>query len=122
MRKAYLCGADIITNESYEHRRGGMRIKQTQIFTIDIAAYGIMSNHYHVVLHINKEIANNWSFDEVIDRWHQLYKGNVLSQRFRARIALSDAELDKLYEYVELWHERLMDISWFMHRLNRGCK
>ena len=121
VRKAYLCGVDINTNESYEHRRGWLEnalIKQAQIFSIDIAAYAIMSNHYHVVLHINKEVADNWPFDEVIERWHQLYKGNALSQRFRSGIALSEAEIDKLYEYVELWRERLMDISWFMRRLN----
>ncbi|MFT5591705.1 MAG: hypothetical protein ACI8SR_000060 [Oceanicoccus sp.] len=27
-----------------------------------------MSNHYHIVLHINKEVADNWSFNEVIGR------------------------------------------------------
>lgn len=41
-----------------------------------------MSNHYHVVLHINKTKADAWSDEEVIERWHRLYKGNPLSQRF----------------------------------------
>ena len=69
VRKAYLCGVDINTNESYEHRRNWLEnelIKQAQVFAIDIAAYAIMSNHYHVVLHINKSEADNWSFDEVL--------------------------------------------------------
>lgn len=121
VRKAYLCGIDFTTNESYEHRRAWLEnelLKQAQVFTIDIAAYAIMSNHYHVVLHINKKAADNLSFDEVIERWHQLYKGNALSQRFHTGIALSKAELDRLAEYVEIWRERLMDISWFMRRLN----
>ena len=77
-----------------------------------------MSNHYHLVLHINKKAADNLSLGNVIDRWHQLYKGNALSQRFRAGVILSKAELNKLEEYVEVWRERLMDISWFMRRLN----
>ncbi len=121
VRKAYLCGIDFSTNESYEHRRAWLEnelLKQAEVFTIDIAAYAIMSNHYHVVLHINKKAADKLSFDEVIERWHQLYKGNALSQRFRTGITLSKAELDKLAEYVEIWRERLMDISWFMRRLN----
>lgn len=31
---------------------------QAQVFVIDIDAYTIMSNHYYVVLHINKAKAN----------------------------------------------------------------
>jgi hypothetical protein len=41
---------------------------------IDVAAYAIMSNHYHVVLHINKKAADNLSFECIIEHWHQLYK------------------------------------------------
>ena len=54
----------------------------------------------------------------MIDRWHQLYKGNALSQRFQSGIALSEAEINKLHEYIGLWRERLMDLSWLMRRLN----
>lgn len=121
VRKAYLCGIDFTTNESYEHRRAWLEnelLKQAQIFAIDVAAYAIMSNHYHLVLHINKKEADSLSFEDVIERWHQLYKGNALSQRFRTGVTLSKIELDKLNEYVEIWRERLMDISWFMRRLN----
>ncbi len=49
VRRAYLCGIDHATGESYEHRRDWLaeRIKQlAAIFTIDIAAYSIMHNHY----------------------------------------------------------------------------
>jgi len=121
VRKAYLCGIDFTTNESYEHRRAWLEtelLKQAQFFAIDVAAYAIMSNHYHVVLHINKKEADNLTFEEVIEHWHQLYKGNALSKRFRAGIILSKAELEKLTKYTEIWRERLMDISWFMRRLN----
>jgi len=121
VRKAYLCGIDFTTNESYEHRRAWLEnelLRQAQFFVIDVAAYAIMSNHYHVVLHINKKEADHLAFEEIIERWHQLYKGNALSQRFRAGIKLSQAEREKLTEYVEIWRERLMNISWFMRRLN----
>jgi hypothetical protein len=87
VRKAYLCGFDLITKTSYEHRRAWLEeelLKQAGVFAIDIAAYAIMSNHYHVVLHINKAKADAWDLDEVIERWHTLYKGNALSQRYSA--------------------------------------
>ena len=44
------------------------RYYQAQVFAIDIAAYAVMSNHYHVVLHINKQQADGWSLDHVIER------------------------------------------------------
>lgn len=121
VRKAYLCGIDFVTKHSYEHRRAWLEqeiLKQAKVFAIDVAAYAVMSNHYHVVLHINKKKADSWSLDEVIERWHTLYKGNPLSQRYLKDPNFSDAELLKLTEFVEKWRERLMDISWFMRRLN----
>ncbi|WP_283786379.1 transposase [Bermanella sp. WJH001] len=121
VRRAFLCGTDISTQQNFEHRRGWLEnelLKQAQVFAIDIAAYAIMSNHYHVVLHINKQQADSWSFDDVIERWHALYKGNVLSQRYYVDPNFSQAEKEKLTEYVEVWRERLMNISWFMRRLN----
>ena len=77
VRKAYLCGIDFVTKQNYEHRRAWLEqeiLKQAQVFAIDVAAYAVMSNHYHVVLHINKKKADSWSLDEVIERWHTLYK------------------------------------------------
>ena len=121
VRKAFLCGVDVNTHESYEHRRAWLEnelLNQAQVFAIDIAAYAIMSNHYHVVLHINQNQAKNWDMDEVIHRWHSLYKGNVLSKRYLSDPKFSQAELDKLKEFVEIWRLRLMDIGWFIGRLN----
>jgi hypothetical protein len=121
VRKAYLCGFDLITKASYEHRRGWLEeelLKQADVFAIDIAAYAIMSNHYHVVLHINKAKADAWELNEVIERWHSIYKGNALSQRYATGQFLLEVELNTLKEKAEKWRKRLMKISWFMGRLN----
>jgi len=85
VRRAFLCGADSFTGESYEHRRQWVEDKLlflSSIFSLDICAYAVMSNHYHLVLHIDKEAAESWSMDEVIDRWHQLFSGTFLSQQY----------------------------------------
>jgi hypothetical protein len=47
-----------------------------------IAAYAIMSNHYHVILHINTGRAKTWSDVELVEYWHQLFNGTVLSQKY----------------------------------------
>ncbi len=60
MRRAFLCGDDHQTGKNYEHRRGWLEAKLLElpnIFAIDVAAYAIMSNHYHAVLYINVERA-----------------------------------------------------------------
>lgn len=54
------------------------------VFGLDICAYAIMSNHYHIVLHINLLGARGWTRDEVIERWHQLFKGTLQSQQYMA--------------------------------------
>ncbi|UHQ55338.1 hypothetical protein [Microbulbifer sp. YPW16] len=45
-------------------------------------SYAVMGNHYHVVLHINSAEKAIWDLRRVEERWHRLYKGSLLSQRF----------------------------------------
>jgi hypothetical protein len=47
----------------------------SRVFAIDVCAYAVMSNHYHVVLHVDRDEANSWEDREVIERWHQLFSG-----------------------------------------------
>jgi REP element-mobilizing transposase RayT len=135
VRRAWLCGNDPYTGKSFEHRRQWVldRLRQlTDIFAIDICAYAILSNHYHVVLHVDSEKAKAWSERDVILQWNQLYKGHLLADRYLAGDAMSGAERAALSELIEEWRLRLYDISWFMRCLNEylaheaneedGCK
>ena len=91
-------------------------LKLSHSFTIDIAAYAVMSNHYHIVCRVDK--ANAISDLEVVRRWHQMYKGTLLSKKYLNEERLDQVESDVLKFRIRIWRERLYDISWFMRCLN----
>ena len=121
VRRAFLCGTDKATGNSYEHRRQWIEdkiLELANIFAIDIAAFAVMSNHYHVVLYVNQSSAEHWSAQEIVSRWHRLFKGNLLSQRFIRGEVLDSAERQALDDLIKSWRERLTSISQFMQVLN----
>ena len=123
VRQAFLCGKDKYSGKCYEHRRQWIvdKIKQLgSLFAIDICAYAVMSNHYHLVLHVDNNKISSWSIDEVIDRWCELFGGNLLVQRYKKGESLSAVERNAVSDIVELWRSRLCDISWFMRCLNES--
>jgi REP element-mobilizing transposase RayT len=124
VRRAFLCGVDSVTGHNYEHRRAWLEdrlLELPKVFAIDIAAYAIMSNHYHVILHINTACAKSWTDYEVVERWHQLFNGTVLSQKYlKNEGQLSKVEGLIFQETIDKWRLRLQDISWFMRILNEA--
>lgn len=121
VRQAFLCGEDPLTQRSYEHRRQWVvdrLIELQQVFCIDLCAYAVMSNHYHLVLCINETKVDKLTTDEVINRWCRLYKGPLLIQRYREGLVQGAAEYKVVSEIAEKWRARLADISWFMRSLN----
>lgn len=121
VRRAWLSGIDPYDGKDHSHRRDWVvsRIEQlVDAFSIDVAAYAIMCNHTHLVLHVDTERAAHWSWEEVIKQWHKVYQGNFLSQRFLKKQTLSQAESKLLQQKAETWRKRLISISWFMGALN----
>jgi len=121
VRRAFLCGVDHYSGNSYEHRRSWLEKKLHEVasvFAIRLCAYAVMSNHYHVVLHVRSDIAFEWSTKEVIEHWHQVYAGNVLSARLLNGEQLNKLEEKQLSEDVKKWRARLCSISWFMRVVN----
>ncbi|MDO6706888.1 transposase [Photobacterium sp. 1_MG-2023] len=122
VRSAFLCGVDKETGVSYEHRRGWVEERLfalTQVFCIDICAYAIMSNHYHLVLHVNRQQASALSDLEVIDRWITFHLPPVLIQKYLRGEIHSTAERAAALKIINLWRERLYSISWMMKLLNQ---
>jgi len=123
VRRAFLCGEDNVTGQSYEHRRAWVEDKLlslAQVFAIDICAYAVMSNHTHIVLFVNEQQAQSWTMDEVLHRWHQLFKGTLLTQQYLRGDKLSQPLQKVVEDTSKVYRQRLMDISWFMRILNEN--
>ena len=121
VRRAFLCGEDSLTGNSYEHRKLWVidRLRELAgIFAIEVCAYAVMSNHYHVVLHVDTDTGKRWSDREVLLRWTQLFEGPLLVQRFLAGTPLDEAQQQRVIEFAATYRQRLLDISWFMRCLN----
>ena len=123
VRRAFLCGIDQYSGQDYEHRREWLEKKLhfvADVFAIRLCAYAVMSNHYHVVLHVRQDIVQSWTDREVIERWHQLYSGNLLSKSLLTGVTLSNTEQHILNKEVKRWRRRLCSISWFMRVVNES--
>jgi REP element-mobilizing transposase RayT len=121
VRRAFLWGTDHFSGRDYSHRKQWVVDRLTalqKIFAIDICAYAVMSNHYHVVIYVDRDRAKHWTKEEVIDRWTQLFGLPVLVERYLRGQTTSQAEADKALAIIAQWRERLHDISWFMRCLN----
>lgn len=80
-----------------------------------------MSNHTHLVLHVDRNEALSWTTEEVLRRWHSLHKGTVLTQQFMQpaqRASLTEVQITTIISTANIYRQRLYDISWFMRLLN----
>ncbi|WP_354623031.1 transposase [Psychromonas sp. MME2] len=121
VRRAFLCGEDKLTGQSFSHRRQWLAERMhflTDVFNINICAYAIMSNHYHLVLHADIDENQALSDDEVCLRWCQLYRAPLLVDRWIKQQLKTQAEKDVALQIINNWRMRLVDISWFMRCLN----
>ncbi|SQH77612.1 conserved protein of unknown function [Shewanella benthica] len=121
VRRAHLTGVDDFTGKSYEHRRGWIEeqiFNLAEMFAIDVVAYAVMSNHLHLVLHIDIELVNDWTDREVVEHWHQQFKGTEITQKFTKGEIVESFEINALKHSIAQYRSRLSDISWFMRCLN----
>lgn len=110
VRRSFLCGFDKETGKDFSHRKSWIlsRLKfLASIFSIEICAFAIMSNHFHLILHVDEASSKNWSQKEIIERWKRLCPINANNPVLQLR-------------KTNIWRERLSSISWFMKFLNQS--
>jgi REP element-mobilizing transposase RayT len=120
VRRAWLWGFDQYAGKDYSHRKAWVleRLEHLRrMFAIDICAYAIMSNHYHLVLHVDRARARAWTDEDVIEHWALDCRSPLVVERYR-RGEGTEAESTRARQIIQNWRARLHDISWFMRMLN----
>lgn len=120
VRGAHLCGRDPQSGRDYSSRRRWLEnriLELAEYFAIDVYAYAVMSNHYHIVVRTDPARLNGIDDAEVARRW-------VLSMKHPGT-HLTEEELNQrtaalLADSVKLkrCRERLASVSWYMAKVN----
>lgn len=117
VRRAFLCGNDLVTGRSFEHRKQWLEdriLKLGNLFAVAVHAYAVMSNHLHVVLEVDPQVPSCWNDEEVARRWLALCSTaheNVPPLESRIR------NLTAQPERLAVLRQRLGSLSWFMRFL-----
>ena len=121
VRRAFLCGRDVYSGRSYEHRKAWVEerlLALAECFAVGLYAYAVMSNHVHVVLHVDPQVAQAWSDEEVAERWVRLFPVRVdeaIDERLcQEKVRRLQGDPERMAEL----RNRLGSLSWFMRCLN----
>lgn len=135
VRGAWLCGRDKRTRKDYSHRKRWLvdrTLALARCFAVEIDAYAVMSNHFHLVVHYDPKACEGWSAEEVAARWADAFppteRGSVVEERKSEARELMLGDPERL----ERARRTLGSLSCFMKHLKQpvarraneedGCK
>jgi putative transposase len=116
MRRAWLWGVDEYAGRDYSHRKAWVLERMgllSSMFAIDICAYAVMSNHYHLVLHVDQKRAFAWTAQEVIERWSVLFSRPPIVERWQEGVSGSNQKRGQIYFLAAAKPRNLRDRSIF---------
>ena len=114
VRRAFLCGVDRYSGQDFEHRKAWVEQRLALVagcFAAAVHAYAVMSNHLHVVVHLDPGAPLTWTDSEVAERWVRLYPPRESSEAART------AQIERLLanpERLAVLRQRLGNLSWLM--------
>jgi REP element-mobilizing transposase RayT len=123
VRRGWLCGFDPVSGRNFTHRKRWLTERLEQLgaaFSVDIYAYAIMANHFHLVVYYDPKAPHRWSDADVVERWLNVCPPkradgapNDELRSLRAQALLSDPAR------VEQLRSKLGSLSLFMKLLKQ---
>ncbi|RMF38059.1 MAG: hypothetical protein D6753_16415, partial [Planctomycetota bacterium] len=120
-RGAFLAGIDPTTGRDYSSRRDRLRDRLralVSVFGIEVVAFAIMPDHFHVMVRTRPDRVARWTDLEAAVRWLQAFPGRrdarqlgTSTEQTAQALAADPARLARV-------RERLADVSWFMRSIS----
>jgi hypothetical protein len=123
VRRCWLFGEDPLTGINYNHRKEWIEemLRHFAVFFgIDLLAFAILNNHYHLMLRSRPDVVATWDDTEVARRWLMICP--IRKNEDGTPCEPSEKELDSIRNCKEVLAEirtRLSDISWWMRLLDQ---
>jgi len=76
VRRSWLCGQERRGAKNYDYRKDWLKQRLFHLakyFAIEVDAYTIMSNHFHLVVFYDPKACEDWSCEEVAYRWFEAF-------------------------------------------------
>ena len=121
VRRCFLLDADPVTGKNYDHRKAWIESQLKRMaarFGIDLVAFAILSNHFHLILRSRPDVVATWNDTEVARRWLLLCP--LRKQDDGSPSEPNEFELNTIRNdaaRLSLIRSRLSDISWWMRLL-----
>jgi REP element-mobilizing transposase RayT len=125
VRRAFLCGEDEFSGQSFEHRRRWSEDRLAFLsgqFCMDVLAFAVQSNHWHGVLRTRPDLGEMLDDEEVARRWTRVFPGKLdipPERREQATEGAVKALLANRRKMVKV-RCRLSSLSWFMKAINEN--
>lgn len=114
VRRAFLCG------EGFEHRKKWIEERLELLagnFAVSVCGFAVMDNHLHVLCRLDPGVAENWSDEEVVRRWIEVYTPRTLDMDDAKVVEIWISHECKDAKKVAAYRARLQDLGWFMKAL-----
>ncbi|MEM7405228.1 MAG: transposase [Pseudomonadota bacterium] len=114
VRQAWLCGEH--GGRCYEHRKAWIEARILHLaksFAVDVLAYAVMSNHFHLVVYFDPVAYEAWSDEEVARRWVHAFPNPKVAGEVARSALLNDRDR------LSRCRSRLGSLSAFMQHLKQ---
>jgi hypothetical protein len=121
VRRCFLMGKDPVSGKNYYHRKQWLENRLQHFaacFGIDLIAFSVLSNHFHLVLRSRPDVVACWDDSEVARRWLMICPPR--KDRQGKPLEPTDFEINMICNNSERVGEirrRLSDIGWWMRLL-----
>jgi REP element-mobilizing transposase RayT len=121
VRRSWLCGNDPYSGQCFDHRKAWIKARlyhPARYFAVEVVAYTIMSDHFHLCVRYDPLQTDRWDDVEVADRWLAAFPP-PLSQDREAMLELHRDLLSCSPERLAHAHSTLGSMSRFMQQLKQ---